>query len=111
MPSFIENGTRFSLQDPKLAPNSAGYLWNRSMMIQMNSRGYAVAQYMDPEPRKYAHVPTIPQARPSCSRSRATSRTIRAGSSTFATMKQVRSFLHRTNRCAQNPTASLSNPA
>ena len=59
MPSFIENGTRFSLQDPKLAPNSAGYLWNRSMMIQMNSRGYAVAQYMDPEPRKYAHVPTI----------------------------------------------------
>ena len=30
------------------------------MMIQMNSRGYAVSQYMDPEPRKYAHPPIIP---------------------------------------------------
>ncbi|MCM5552817.1 GH36-type glycosyl hydrolase domain-containing protein [Pleomorphomonas sp. NRK KF1] len=60
MPSFIDNGTRFHLDDPTLAPNSAGYLWNRRMMIQMNSRGYAVSQYMDPEPRKYAHPPIIP---------------------------------------------------
>lgn len=60
MPSFIENGTRFHLDDPTLAPNSAGYLWNRRMMIQMNCRGYAVSQYMDPEPRKYAHPPIIP---------------------------------------------------
>ena len=59
MSSFIENGTRFRLTDPTLAPNSAGYLWNSKMMIQMNCRGYAVSQYMDPEPRKYAHVPLI----------------------------------------------------
>ena len=26
----------------------------------LNSRGYAVSQYMDPEPRKYAHPPIIP---------------------------------------------------
>ena len=29
------------------------------MMLQMNCRGYAVSQYMDPEPRKYAHAPTL----------------------------------------------------
>ena len=59
MTSFIENGQRFRLTDPTLAPNAASYLWNRKMMIQMSARGYAVSQYMDPEPRKYAHVPTI----------------------------------------------------
>ena len=59
MSSFIEDGARFRLTDPTLAPNSAGYLWNRKMMLQMNCRGYAVSQYMDPEPRKYAHVPTL----------------------------------------------------
>lgn len=59
MPEFIDNGTRFRLTDPMLAPAAAGYLWNRRMMIQMTCRGYAVSQYMDPEPRKYAHVPTI----------------------------------------------------
>ena len=59
MSSFIEDGARFRLTDPTLAPNSAGYLWNRRMMLQMNCRGYAVSQYMNPEPRKYAHVPTL----------------------------------------------------
>ncbi|TNB47740.1 glycosyltransferase 36 [Martelella lutilitoris] len=59
MTSFIESGRRFRLNDPTLAPNAASYLWNRKMMIQMSARGYAVSQYMDPEPRKYAHVPTI----------------------------------------------------
>lgn len=59
MAAFIENGSRFRLTDPTLAPAAAGYLWNRRMMIQMTCRGYAVSQYMDPEPRKYAHVPTL----------------------------------------------------
>ena len=59
MSSFIEDGARFRLTDPTLAPSSAGYLWNRRMMLQMNCRGYAVSQYMDPEPRKYAYVPTL----------------------------------------------------
>ncbi len=59
MSKFIENGTRFSLTDPTTLPNSAGYLWNRHMMIHMNCQGYAVAQYMNPEPQKYAHVPSL----------------------------------------------------
>ena len=59
MASYIDNGKRFRLTDPLLAPNGAGFLWNRHMMIQMNCKGYAVSQYMDPEPRKYAHVPNV----------------------------------------------------
>lgn len=59
MTMYIEEGKRFSLTDPKIAPNSAGYLWNRHMMIHMNCQGYAVAQYMNPEPKKYAHAPNL----------------------------------------------------
>ncbi|MCK6263399.1 NdvB protein [Vibrio sp. ZSDE26] len=59
MSKFIEDGKRFSLTTPSLLPNSAGYLWNRHMMIHMNCQGYAVAQYMNPEPKKYAHIPAL----------------------------------------------------
>lgn len=59
MAKFIEGGQRFSLDTPSLLPSAAGYLWNKKMMIHMNCQGYAVAQYMDPEPRKYAHAPTM----------------------------------------------------
>ena len=59
MSQFIERGKRFLLSDPTLVPNSAGYLWNQHMMIHMNCQGYAVAQYMNPEPQKYAHVPNL----------------------------------------------------
>ncbi|WP_163130645.1 GH36-type glycosyl hydrolase domain-containing protein [Agarivorans sp. Alg241-V36] len=59
MAKFIENGTRYHLDDPCIAPNSAAYLWNKKMMLHMNCRGFAVSQYMDPEPRKYAHVPNL----------------------------------------------------
>lgn len=59
MTKFIEAGKRFSLDDPTLVPNSAGYLWNKHMMIHVNCQGYAVAQYMNPEPKKYAHNPNM----------------------------------------------------
>jgi cellobionic acid phosphorylase len=59
MTQFTENGQRFTLTSPTLLPNSASYLWNDKMMLHMNCQGYAVAQYMDPEPRKYAHVPNL----------------------------------------------------
>ncbi|MDO6762886.1 amylo-alpha-1,6-glucosidase [Agarivorans sp. 1_MG-2023] len=59
MAKFIEDGTRYQLDDPCIAPNSAAYLWNKKMMLHMNCRGYAVSQYMDPEPRKYTHVPNL----------------------------------------------------
>ena len=40
-------------------PQAGGFLWNRRMMIQMTCRGYAVAQFMQPEPARYAHAPNL----------------------------------------------------
>ena len=53
------NGERFELLDPTAMPRSAGFLWNRHMMIQVNCRGYAVAQFMQPEPAKYMYAPNL----------------------------------------------------
>ena len=55
----IDNGERFELLNPIDMPRAAGYLWNRRMMIHVNCRGYAVAQYMNPEPSKYMHAPNL----------------------------------------------------
>lgn len=52
-------GTRFNLQSPTLMPRAAAFLWNQKMMIQANCRGYAVAQFMQPEPAKYAYAPNL----------------------------------------------------
>ncbi|SHG38502.1 GH36-type glycosyl hydrolase domain-containing protein [Massilia sp. CF038] len=54
-----DGGERFELASPTAMPNAAGFLWNRKMMIQATSRGYAVAQFMQPEPAKYAHAPNL----------------------------------------------------
>lgn len=54
-----EDGERFELHSPTAMPNAAGFLWNRKMMIQATCRGYAVAQFMQPEPAKYAHAPNL----------------------------------------------------
>lgn len=59
MPQFSEDGTRYILDSPVLAPQAGAYLWNRHMMVQATCRGFAVAQFMQPEPAKYAHVPTL----------------------------------------------------
>ncbi len=59
MPGFTDQGKRYALPSPTLAPRAAGYLFNRRMMIQATCRGYTVAQFMQPEPAKYAHVPTL----------------------------------------------------
>lgn len=53
------HGERCELSHPTELPRAAGFLWNRSMMIQVNCRGYAVAQFMQPEPAKYAHAPNL----------------------------------------------------
>jgi len=50
------NGERFELLSPTAMPRAAGFLWNPSMMIQVTCRGYAVAQFMQPEPAKYAYA-------------------------------------------------------
>ena len=54
-----ENGERFELMSPTAMPRAAGFLWNRRMMIQANCRGYAVAQFMQPEPAKYMYAPNL----------------------------------------------------
>jgi cellobionic acid phosphorylase len=54
-----DNGERFELLSPTAMPHAAGFLWNQKMMIQVTCRGYAVAQFMQPEPAKYAHAPNM----------------------------------------------------
>ena len=44
------------LNSPTALPLAAGFLWNPHMMIHMNARGYATAQFMQPEPAKYARA-------------------------------------------------------
>lgn len=59
MLGFSPDGTRYFLDSATLAPNAGAFLWNRRMMIQVTCRGYAVAQFMQPEPAKYAHIPAL----------------------------------------------------
>lgn len=54
-----EDGSRYELHSPTALPKAGGFLWNQRMMIQMTCRGYAVAQFMQPEPAKYAHAPNL----------------------------------------------------
>ncbi|MDO3387048.1 NdvB protein [Gilvimarinus sp. SDUM040013] len=54
-----DDGQDFHLTSPTMMPRAAGFLWNQKMMIQMNCRGYAVAQFMQPEPAKYAYAPNL----------------------------------------------------
>ena len=49
----------YELFSPTLLPRASGFLWNNTMMIHMNCRGYAVAQFMQPEPAKYSHAPNL----------------------------------------------------
>jgi cellobionic acid phosphorylase len=53
------NGERFELLSATAMPRAAGFLWNPSMMIQVTCRGYAVAQFVQPEPAKYAYAPNL----------------------------------------------------
>jgi cellobionic acid phosphorylase len=53
------NNERYELHSPTAMPRAAGFLWNQKMMMQMTCRGYAVAQYMQPEPAKYAYAPNL----------------------------------------------------
>ncbi len=59
---FIETtdkGKRLNLYSPTKMPKASAFLWNKKMMIHMNCRGFAVAQFMQPEPAKYAHAPNL----------------------------------------------------
>ncbi len=50
---------RVSLNSPTAMPLASAFLWNPYMMLQANCRGYATAQFMQPEPAKYAHAPNL----------------------------------------------------
>ena len=52
-------GQRYQLFSATAMPQAAAFLWNQAMMIQLNCRGYATAQFMQPEPAKYAHAPNL----------------------------------------------------
>ena len=57
--SIDANSPEVCLHSPTAMPNACGFLWNSQMMIQMNCRGYANAQHMQPEPAKYSKGPSI----------------------------------------------------
>jgi cellobionic acid phosphorylase len=54
-----EDGDRYELTSATAMPKADGFLWNQKMMIQITCRGYATAQFMQPEPAKYAHAPNL----------------------------------------------------
>ncbi|KAA8619673.1 glycoside hydrolase family 94 protein [Pyrenophora tritici-repentis] len=53
------NGERYELTSPTEMPKAGAFLWNQRMMIQVTCRGFATAQYMQPEPAKYAYAPNL----------------------------------------------------
>ena len=54
-----EDQQYYELTSPTELPKASGFLWNNQMMIHMNCRGYAVAQFMQPEPAKYSYAPNL----------------------------------------------------
>ena len=56
---FKDGGRRFTIDSPTAMPHASAFLWNRRMMLQATCRGFATAQFMQPEPAKYAHAPTL----------------------------------------------------
>ena len=56
---FEDDGRRCVLTSPTAMPEASTFLWNRRMLLQLNCRGYATAQFMQPEPAKYAHAPAL----------------------------------------------------
>lgn len=56
---FEADGRRCVLRSPLAMPHASTFLWNRRMLLQLGCRGYATAQFMQPEPAKYAHAPVL----------------------------------------------------
>lgn len=56
---FENNGRQYVLTDPIGMPNASGFLWNKKMMVHATCRGYATAQFMQPEPSKYVTGPML----------------------------------------------------
>lgn len=56
MPLIDFDSTTCRLHSATALPLAAGFLWNPRMMIHMTARGFATAQFMQPEPAKYARA-------------------------------------------------------
>lgn len=59
MLSVTQQGHSLELSSATAMPLASAFLWNPQMMIQVNCRGYATAQFMQPEPAKYAYAPNL----------------------------------------------------
>jgi cellobionic acid phosphorylase len=57
--AYNDEGKRLDLNSATAMTKASAFLWNKRMMIHMNCRGFAVAQFMQPEPAKYAHAPNL----------------------------------------------------
>ncbi|WP_086931793.1 GH36-type glycosyl hydrolase domain-containing protein [Agarilytica rhodophyticola] len=53
------NDECIELKTPTAMPNAAAFLWNKKMVMQVNCRGFVVAQHMQPDASKYSHSPNI----------------------------------------------------
>lgn len=57
--NYDKERCRIDLHSPTLLPKASAFLWNKQMLIQLNCRGYANSQFMQPEPAKYSYGPNI----------------------------------------------------
>ncbi|WOH37257.1 gluconokinase, GntK/IdnK-type [Thalassotalea fonticola] len=57
--NVAQSEQRLKLYSPTKMPEAGSFLWNKHMMVQFNCRGYAVGQFMQPEPSKYAYAPNL----------------------------------------------------
>ena len=55
----LEPRYEYVLRSPTEKPDASAFLWNSAMMLNINCRGYANAQFMQPEPSKYAFSPSL----------------------------------------------------
>ncbi len=53
------NDEQVTLTSPVTMPKANGYLYNDKMLLQLNCRGYAISQFLQPEPAKYSFGPNL----------------------------------------------------
>ncbi len=61
-PEFVHvanDGARIELTCPTAMPLAGAFLWNPRLLLQVNCRGYAKAQHLQPEPARYSHAPVM----------------------------------------------------
>ncbi|ALO36698.1 NdvB protein [Colwellia sp. MT41] len=59
MDNAVAGDNKIKLTSPTKLPNASGFLWNSSMVMQVNCRGYVNSQFMQPEPAKYSYAPNM----------------------------------------------------